>query len=670
MPFGLVNAPFTFQRVMNKVCENFLYKFVIVYLDDIIIFSTTPEQHLEHLQLIFERIKNFGFKLNIEKCHIMKSRIKFLGYDIYDNQIHIPLDQIKKIENWKIPKTKKDIRQFIGFCTYFKNFFPRFSEKMLPIYKSLKSNAIEESVYISINNIKTEISNSLPLKFPDFHKPFILYTDASNFALGAVITQEYDGVDNPIFFYSRKFTQPEINYTTTEKECLAIVSAIKNWRHYLSNKFYLKTDHQSLVWLTKNKDISQRLIRWNLFLQEFDYKINYIKSKNNILANAASRYAFQLSDIQTKEYSEEDKKTIIGKAHEDCGHACKKVTYLCLINEYYWKNIFKDVSDHIDNCLTCIQYRTYQPRFQKFRINLKGPFNKVQIDTIGPFPKTYNNNKFILVSVDLATRWVEARAVKNKSAQTVAKFLVEDIILRHGPPEYIISDQGKEFSASVISNICKIFNSKKSYVSSYNPKSNGGVERLNQTLIHKLSKLCKNKWKEWDEFLPYAVYGVRISPRSSSESSPFELLYGYKPNMSYVEEDNVVSNSCVETNDMMFDRLSYVHKTLLNDEVCLREKEIMKLNKGRDIDDLEVGQIVLRRIPWSLRENKLDVYWEGPYNVVAKGYKGNYKISYADGNLFSVNRKDLQLLYDSTDKWNTPRGEESMLGNCANIVNN
>ncbi|KAG0434974.1 Retrovirus-related Pol polyprotein from transposon [Dictyocoela muelleri] len=109
---------------------------------------------------------------------------------------------------------------------------------MLPIYKSLKNNSIDESVYTSITNIKTEISNSLSLKLPDFHKHFIFYTDASNFALVAVITQNYDSADYHIFFYSRKFTQPEINYTTTVKECLAIVSAIKNWRHYLANKFF------------------------------------------------------------------------------------------------------------------------------------------------------------------------------------------------------------------------------------------------------------------------------------------------------------------------------------------------------------------------------------------------------------------------------------------------
>ncbi|KAG0442381.1 Retrovirus-related Pol polyprotein from transposon 17.6 [Dictyocoela muelleri] len=135
--------------------------------------------------------------------------------------------------------------------------------------------------------MKNTIYNALPLKLSNFNKPFIIYTEASNFALGAVLTQEYDSIDTPIFFFSRKFSQPEINYTNPEKECLAIVSAVKNWKHYLSNKFYLKTDHQALTWLIKNKEYRQRLMRWNLFLQEFNYEINYIKGKNNILADSA-----------------------------------------------------------------------------------------------------------------------------------------------------------------------------------------------------------------------------------------------------------------------------------------------------------------------------------------------------------------------------------------------
>ncbi|KAG0440703.1 Retrovirus-related Pol polyprotein from transposon 17.6 [Dictyocoela muelleri] len=228
MPFGLVNAPFTFQRVMNKVCEKFLFNFLIVYLDDMIIFSESPEKHIEHLKIVLDTIKKVGFRLNSEKCKFLKTKINFLGFTISESQVHIPEEQKEKIKKWKIPGNKKDLQRFIGFCTYFKNFIPNFSYKMLNLYKTIKTNKIDKETFLTIDSMKTYISNALPLRLPNFSKTFIIFTDASNFAMGAVLTQRYNEIECPIFFYSRKFTQSEINYTTTEKECLAIISAIKN----------------------------------------------------------------------------------------------------------------------------------------------------------------------------------------------------------------------------------------------------------------------------------------------------------------------------------------------------------------------------------------------------------------------------------------------------------
>ncbi|KAG0441027.1 Gag-Pol polyprotein [Dictyocoela muelleri] len=265
-----------------------------------------------------------------------------------------------------------------------------------------------------------------------------------------------------------------------------------------------------------------------MFLQNFDYDIEYITGSNNVLADTISRSVF----INTLEkygdaLSQEEKKSIIFRIHEETGHGSVKVTYMCLIKNYYWSGVFKNIKDQINKCIVCAKFRKKNGKFQKFRNNLKSPFECVQLDIIGPLPKSYSNYKFIIMAIDTCTSWIEAKPSKSKTSNAVAEFIINEIIVRHGPPKNIISDNGKEFTANIIQKICDIFKTRKSFVSSYNPRSNGSIERCNQTLLHKLSKLFNGIWCEWDEFLAYAIYATRISPRKKSGISPFELLYGY-----------------------------------------------------------------------------------------------------------------------------------------------
>ncbi|KAG0441878.1 Retrovirus-related Pol polyprotein from transposon [Dictyocoela muelleri] len=217
MPFGLVNAPFTFQRIMNKLCKNALYKFIIVYLDDIIFFSNSIDEHLIHLEIIFKKISEYGFRLNKNKCEFLKSRVIFLGYEVENNEIRIPIDKKNTALNFKTPHNLKTLRSFFGFENYLHTFLPNFTVKMLPIYSAIKSKRICEKKKCSVNEIKNEINKAMPLKLPNLEKSFTIYTDASNFAIGAVLTLNYENKDTPIPFHSQKLSQSEINYKTTEK---------------------------------------------------------------------------------------------------------------------------------------------------------------------------------------------------------------------------------------------------------------------------------------------------------------------------------------------------------------------------------------------------------------------------------------------------------------------
>ncbi|KAG0435472.1 Gag-Pol polyprotein [Dictyocoela muelleri] len=299
--------------------------------------------------------------------------------------------------------------------------------------------------------------------------------------------------------------------------------------------------------------------------------------------------------------------------------------------------MFKDTKLFVQNCLICKKFKKGDSNLQKFRNELHNPFQKLQIDVIGPLPKSLSSNRFIVMVIDTSTRWIEAKALRNKSSHLIATFILNNIILRYGAPHSIISDQGKEFTANIIKNICKIMNTRKSFTSSYNPKSNGSIERVNQTLIHKLSKLCNGRWDEWDEFLPYAIQATRISPRKSTKITPFELVFGFKPTGITETKDFINENK--ETDDALLDRLNYIRKILFEYEICQRNKEIDLVKLGKSVDDIEIGEIDLRYIPENLRVNKLDFKWEGPFQVISKNKKGNYKIKSIREEVFSVNRK-------------------------------
>src|SRR5436190_4917647 len=309
MPFGLKNAPSTFQRLMNFVLKDFINKICFVYLDDIIILGTSLEEHLENIQKIFSKLREANLKIQLDKCEFLRKEVAYLGHVITTDGIKPNPDKICAIKKFPIPKTTKEIKSFLGLLGYYRRFISNFSKITKPLTNCLKKNQT-----IDINNkeyrecfekCKTLLSNDPILKYPDFTKDFILTTDASNYAIGAVLSQkDKNNKDLPIAYISRTLNTHEINYSTIEKELLAIVWSTKQFRPYLlGHKFKIITDHRPLVWLNSLKEPNQKLIRWKLKLEEFNYTIEYKKGCQNVVADALSRIrpefkiCYQNSDI-------------------------------------------------------------------------------------------------------------------------------------------------------------------------------------------------------------------------------------------------------------------------------------------------------------------------------------------------------------------------------------
>lgn len=290
MPFGLKNAPASFQRMMNEVLHDFINNICVVYLDDILIFSTSLQEHITSLRKIFGRLSEYNLKVQIDKCNFFKRESEYLGHLITTDGIKPNPNKIEVIGKIPIPKTVKQIRSFLGLTGFYRKFIKDYSQVALPMISGLKKGSrinVNDTQYIdSFNKLKKIICTCPVLAYPNFNKIFVLTTDASNAALGAVLSQ--DG--HPIAFASRTLNKHELNYSTIEKELLAIIWATKYFRPYLfGRKFKIQTDHRPLVWLNSLKEPNVKLQRWKIQLNEYDFVIEYIKGKTNHVADFLSR---------------------------------------------------------------------------------------------------------------------------------------------------------------------------------------------------------------------------------------------------------------------------------------------------------------------------------------------------------------------------------------------
>lgn len=309
MPFGLKNAPSTFQRVMDNILREHLHKFCFVYMDDVVIFSKSLQEHLNHLKLIFQKFREYNLKIQLDKSEFLQKQVAFLGHVITPEGVKPNPSKISAVQNYPIPKTTKEIKSFLGLVGYYRRFISNFAKIVAPLTKCLRKGTKVDYTHpeytSAFEQCKELLSNAPILAYPDFTKQFKLTTDASNVAIGSVLSQ----ANRPVAYYSRTLNSAEKNYSTIEKELLAILDSTKHFRPYLfGQNFVIETDHNPLVWLYKIKEPNSRLIRWKLKLEEFNFTIVYKKGKENQVADALSR-------VQIQE-NETDNESVIPNCHE------------------------------------------------------------------------------------------------------------------------------------------------------------------------------------------------------------------------------------------------------------------------------------------------------------------------------------------------------------------
>ncbi len=322
MPFGLKNAPSTFQKLMTQeVLVGHLQHFVHVYLDDIIIYSETMEEHVNHVRKVFERLRIHKLQVSAAKCQIATQELDYLGYHI-KGDITVPQNKhLKQIETFSRPVNKKQLQSFIGTCNWLREHVPHMAELMAPITDLLKTNNGKSFKWTpgadeAFKKVKNVIAQAQPLSRPDFGKTFVLQTDASSIGMSAVLYQEEGERRFIISHASAKFKPAETKYHINEQECLALVWAINTYRAYLEDKpFIVRTDSKALTWLKQFKDTKSKLTRWALLLQEYSFKIEHVAGKNNELPDLLSREPY---DAPYEAVPDDDR--LIPPLHPDCNN--------------------------------------------------------------------------------------------------------------------------------------------------------------------------------------------------------------------------------------------------------------------------------------------------------------------------------------------------------------
>ena len=293
MPMGLTGSPNTFQSLMEHVLTGLTWKTCVPYLDDCIIFSTTPEEHLSRLRQVFQRFQQANLKINPSKCAFFQTKVQFLGHIVSKDGLQVDPEKINAVLKFPTPTNQTHVKSFLGLASYYRRYVKDFAEIARPLHKASETSSEfqwNDAAQNSFDSLKHRLTTTPILAYPSLQKPFVLYTDASQFAMGAVLAQEQNGLERAVCYASKALSKTQSKYSATRRELLAIVTFTRHFRHYLlGRKFTIVTDHRALQWLHNFKDPDGITARWLEKLAPFDYDVRHRPGKSIGHADGLSR---------------------------------------------------------------------------------------------------------------------------------------------------------------------------------------------------------------------------------------------------------------------------------------------------------------------------------------------------------------------------------------------
>ncbi|KAL1446423.1 hypothetical protein WDU94_000016 [Cyamophila willieti] len=578
MSFGLRNAAQTFQRFIDEVLRGF--DFCFAYIDDVLVASSSEEEHIQHLTEIFKRFQQYSLVLNPSKCVFGQVEVKFLGY-LVTSQGTSPLpDRVTDIVQYTRPTTARGLRQFLGMINFYRRFIPHASNTLAAINDLLTPNlkgkaAIDwtPETRAAFDKCKEELAAATLLAHPRDGASLSLVSDASDTAVGATLQQLVNDKWQPLGFFSKKLSTAEKKYGAYDRELLAVYLAVKYFRHLVEGRdFTIFTDHKPLTFAFQQKPekSSPRQSRHLDFISQFSTDIRFVPGSQNVVADALSRVeaisatldykalaasqqeddelqtalnsndtGMQLKLIHMPEYnvsvfcdiSTATVRPFITKAFRqnafnsvhNLSHPGGNATVKLATQRFVWPSITKDCRTWSRSCMGCqrakITRHVHAP-LGEFSTPSKR-FEHVHLDLIiMPHSDGY---RYCLTMVDRFTRWPEVVPLPDQEANTVAQAFYSNWIARFGTPLRITTDQGRQFESGLFKQLGTLTGSHHLRTTAYHPAANGMVERLHRQL--KAAIKCHQN-DRWTDSLPTVLLGIRAAWRDDLKASSAELVYG------------------------------------------------------------------------------------------------------------------------------------------------
>ena len=767
MPFGLVNAPMTFQRLMEVALHGLHWAKCLIYLDDCIVIGKDFDEHLSNLAEVFERFRTAGLKLKPSKCQLLKKQVTYLGHTISTEGILPDPVNTDKVREWSTPTSASEVRSFLGLASYYRRFIPSFSQIAAPLnHLTQKKVPFEwsESCESSFQHLKMALINPPILAYPNFGQEFTLSTDASNNAIGAILSQNRDNKERVIAYFSASLTSTQQKWSTYDRELWAIIAGVRHFRHYLRGQhFTVITDHQPLLGHEKlpiQDDATGRRARWMVELHAYTFSIKHKQGRSHQNADALSRHpehrqerdeavpspltiaeptcnvvetrsikrsqnnsidepqqqesnsarsceqkvyqtqppALADMDLDLEKHQQQDKdiSTLIDyiksghkpstrqirkhnprmrrllwqyprlimqnnilyrertdklgttslqlvvpeslvprilqelHGHPASGHFGAQRTLQRAEAMCYWPFMHKEIMDYCNTCSACEAIRLPSPQHKAplQPISSSYPLQMVFAD-IAELPTSKRGFRYILVVVDHFSKYVNIYAMRDQTAQTVAKHLFEDFIKEHGIPDTLHTDQGRQFESRLVHELCQKLGIRKSRSSPYHPQGAGIVERSNRTIKDQLAKYVTDQGGEWDTHIHQLQLAYNTSVHATTGLTPYFVMHGREARMPANITCSVPTPTFPSPMEYVTDLTSRLRKAIeyinKNCKSAQRRQKECYDTKTKLIR-YNTGDLVWLHDPTTSR-NKLDPNWKGPFSILSSSDDGlNYRI--------------------------------------------